>query len=137
MSDSPLFIAVKERDVDKVQKLLLKKDCKVNSLNGYYDESPLHLACATGNVEIVKLLLEHKDIDVNLRDIRGDLMNVMKVLNDNEGWTPMTLAKANGFMEIEDLLLKAGAAPEETRVVRPKQVKIPFTVLPSDPQVCL
>lgn len=34
----------------------------------YLNNTPLHVACLKGYVDIVKLLLKHKDININVKD---------------------------------------------------------------------
>lgn len=35
------------------------------------EETPLHLAVVKGNIDIIELLLSHKNIDVNITDKQG------------------------------------------------------------------
>ncbi|ORX45573.1 ankyrin, partial [Piromyces finnis] len=64
----------------------------------YVDESgriALHYACESGNIDIVKLLLE-----------KGSCINIY----DNKFFTPLYLASFNGYYDISKLLLERGAS---------------------------
>ena len=50
-------------------------------------DTPLHLVCKNGNLEIVKLLLKQKGIDINMVDKNSD--------------TPLHLVCKNGNLEID------------------------------------
>jgi ankyrin repeat protein len=58
--------------------------------------TPLHLAATTGNVEVVRLLLE-----------AGAASNVQC----DHGWTPLMRACNGGHVEVARLLLASGADP--------------------------
>ena len=51
-------------------KLLLDHGCSIGL--GGVNYSPLHVACKVGNVEACKILLEHKDCDVDLKNGLGN-----------------------------------------------------------------
>ncbi|KAK9540322.1 hypothetical protein VZT92_002783 [Zoarces viviparus] len=59
--------------------------------------SAIHEAVLSGNLECVKLLVNH-GADVHQRD--------------EEGWTPLHMACSDGFPHIASYLLKLGADPE-------------------------
>jgi ankyrin repeat protein len=62
--DSPLHIAIKENDVDKCVKLCKNDKTDVNITDASaYENPPLHNAIK--NLQIVKLLCDHKNINVN------------------------------------------------------------------------
>jgi hypothetical protein len=66
-----LKTAILREDVKAVKFLLHQPQINVNftgHFTDYFCKSPLHLAVQTGNLEIVNLLLSHKDIDVNALD---------------------------------------------------------------------
>jgi len=79
-----------------VEYLLTNPNIKVNqkSLTNV-DNVALHSVCGSGNIPILKLLLGHKDIDVNIRD--------------NHGWTVLHFAcgNSNCFEFVKELLLDA------------------------------
>ncbi|NWX48345.1 ANKE1 protein, partial [Steatornis caripensis] len=60
-----------------------------------YYKTPLMVACASGNTDVVQYLLE-KGADVNA--------------TDNFMWTPLHHACYNGHLDVAELLVKAGAA---------------------------
>ena len=57
--------------------------------------TPLHFAAEKGNEEVVKALLEAKDIDVNAKE--------------KDGWIPLHVAAENGKEEVVKALLNKGA----------------------------
>ncbi|TDG94666.1 ankyrin repeat domain-containing protein [Cardinium endosymbiont of Culicoides punctatus] len=70
MDNYPLSIATKVCDVDVV-KLLLKYKANINNLDhglqpNSFTGGALHMAIRNGYIPILKILLAHKDIDVNL-----------------------------------------------------------------------
>jgi hypothetical protein len=99
---SPLFTAVREKNVEEIVKILSTNegDSQINEKNGMNDETPLHLAVTLGNMEITKILLAQDNVDVDAQDIRG--------------WTPLAIAKTNGFSEIAEVLKESGASPTES-----------------------
>lgn len=65
-----------------IAKLLLEYGAAVNNLFG--SQSPFHLACITGNIEMVHLLLQEEEVDINARDFRGEtplqyVMNLSRI----------------------------------------------------------
>lgn len=110
-----------------VEELLLRPNEKedINQRSKLNENSPLHLACIGGHVEIVELLLKSKIIDVNQRNFLGltplnqlcynremsrSILDVTKLLLkdlrvdvntvSNEGSTPFFNACKNGHLEI-------------------------------------
>ena len=73
--------------------LLLKAGAYTHLFSG--DDTPLHLACTNGHIEIVKELIEHTD--PNIAPIKGDTPLLRACLADN--------------IEIATVLLKAKANP--------------------------
>ncbi|XP_067660096.1 putative ankyrin repeat protein RF_0381 [Haliotis asinina] len=59
------------------------------------EETILHVACAGGNVEIVKYLMKHNIVDTESRD--------------KNGWTPVMQAAYAGRKEVFHILVEAGA----------------------------
>jgi hypothetical protein len=70
---------------------LIKKNANVEAVNRDM-ETPLHLACTHGFLEIVNTLIE-KDVEMNTKDIGGD--------------TPIALAAVCGHTEVVDALIEA------------------------------
>lgn len=90
--DEPLFTAVEDGDVARVNHLLSRGANPSMDFEGY---PALEQAASDGNVEIVRLLLEH-GADVNVR-------------NAWTGHTPLMSAKENHHEKVVKLLLDAGA----------------------------
>ena len=64
---TPLWLSVKDKEL---LQLLIKKGAKINEL-GMLGESPLHYSASSGEVEIMKYLLEH-GADVNQKTNEGE-----------------------------------------------------------------
>ena len=93
---SPLqWAIIFKRNLDIV-KLLLEHGANVNHLS-FTEETPLHLACMIGHLEITKELLKHNP-DINA------------VRKDNNGLkTPLMLASETGSLDVMKELLMHGA----------------------------
>jgi len=76
--------------VDKVRALLKDPWQKVDIEEDVFFRTPFFVACALGNLEIVRLLLEHPKVDINTVDCRG--------------FTPFSRACLHGHTEIVKLL---------------------------------
>lgn len=85
--------ATKEKFVRLVSKL--GKD-SVTKKERDYEQTPLHIACDAGRVEIVQLLLEKYKVEVNPVD--------------KNGWTPLHHAAASNQLAICEVLLGRGAS---------------------------
>jgi len=118
--------ACMDGDLSKVKELLQLPDIDINQKEqnelGY---TPLILACRSGNVEIVKLLLNQKRIDVNLESYSGttpflwacfhEKMDIVEVFlknnqvdinkEDNCGCTPLIRASIWGKVEVVKRIL--------------------------------
>ncbi len=129
--DDELYLAVKNNDL-AAARAALAAGARVNSPDHRY----LHRACANGNAEMAKLLLDSK-IDVNARNANGETalsaalwsknVDLMKILAasgadpntiDGQGNTPLILAAQNMSepdlcVEIAGILIKAGARVNE------------------------
>ena len=66
MNDWTIFKAIELKNITKVKELL-DSGVDVNATN-QYGNTPLYVGCYYGDTEIVKLLLAHPDIDVNLQN---------------------------------------------------------------------
>jgi len=116
--NSPLFSAIREKNLVEFLQILSSSEAasQINEKNGINDETPLHLAVTLGDIEITKTLLSQDCIDIDAQDIRG--------------WTPLTIAKINGFKEIAALLQEAGATQTDaTEIKSPKKSSRVFNPL--------
>ena len=131
---TPLHVAVTEDHFDVVKILLLggamtdvPRPVTLSRFASWC--SPLHLACRKGHLEIVKVLLQHgADIDIRAEDARGvsvlheavsnNQVHIVKYLIDHGvkinvfdscGFSPLHAASKHGYVDIIDLLLKAGS----------------------------
>ena len=93
--EKALFQAVDKGEVDEVKKLLAEGGVDINAKRPRDGRTVLHIAVWNQRVEIVKILLEDKEIDLNVKDKYGK--------------TPLARATECGFAEVGDLLKKAGA----------------------------
>ncbi|KAH8669301.1 ankyrin repeat-containing domain protein, partial [Ilyonectria robusta] len=92
-SPGPLYYAV-ELELTGVATILVKEQsCDVNDRNDL-GRSALHVACAKGSKEVVKILL----------DANADISTT-----DNNEWTPLHSASLNGHIEVVRLLIEKGA----------------------------
>ncbi|MHB9146880.1 MAG: ankyrin repeat domain-containing protein [Candidatus Amoebophilus sp.] len=94
-SNTPLHVAIKQKLVDVVDKLLdqgAEDSIKLQNSEGH---TPLHLAIISNSLDMVSLL------------IRKGAINYINV-KDNEGYTPLHLAIINGSIDMINLLLTRG-----------------------------
>jgi len=69
---TPLHIAARDGDLDKVNELLLYSNIdEVNNTENAYGMTPLHSAAQKGRRNVVKALLRHPDIDTKKKDKHG------------------------------------------------------------------
>ncbi|MDR3285711.1 MAG: ankyrin repeat domain-containing protein [Holosporales bacterium] len=95
--EDQLFTAVERGDYKKVEELILNsenKDVLVNAKDGW---TPLHIAAARGDTEVVQVLV-------------GAGAN--KEARDRNGFTPLHIAAARGNTEVVQVLVDAGANEE-------------------------
>ncbi|XP_014787114.1 putative ankyrin repeat protein RF_0381 [Octopus bimaculoides] len=96
--NSPLHRVVKEKDWKDVLEVILntrgKYILQINLQNSNGD-TPLHLACHWGHIDIIHQLLQQSYIDVNMMDNKGD--------------TPLHLACRGGQTDIVYLLLQCNS----------------------------
>jgi Ankyrin repeats (3 copies)/Ankyrin repeats (many copies) len=103
-------------------------------VRGSYGMNPLHAAAHSGNLEVVRKLIEYDPANVNPRDEyrstplhlssdghyfkAGSVVRLLLEhgadidLQDKDGWTPLYTALINGALEIVPLLLEYGADVE-------------------------
>jgi uncharacterized protein len=93
---TPLLVAARDGHTDIVRELL-QAGAKVRVIDWTFKGSPIHKATYNGNVPILKLLVEHPDIDL---DIQGAI----------NGYTPLHDALWHGFVECAEILVNAGAS---------------------------
>lgn len=119
-------------DNDKVVELLIAKsgDLDINSVfEPEFDRTALMLAAHRGKSEMVKILLEHPEINVDLQDrngytalalaVREDHIEVVRMLLHQEasinladfqvGRSPLRLAAERNLPKMVELLLSSGA----------------------------
>lgn len=92
---TPLLVAARDGHTDIVRELLAA-GAKVQVVDWVFKGSPIHKATYNGNTEILKILIEHPDID----------LNVQGAIN---GYTPLHDALWHGFSECAEILVNAGA----------------------------
>lgn len=93
---TPLLVAARDGHVEIVGELL-KAGAKVRVIDWTFKGAPIHKATYNGNAEILKLLVAHPDIDL---DIQGAI----------NGYTPLHDALWHGFVECAEILVNAGAS---------------------------
>ncbi|XP_059178225.1 serine/threonine-protein phosphatase 6 regulatory ankyrin repeat subunit B-like [Physella acuta] len=83
LGETPLNIAVNRNDTDMI-KNLLRKGADVNLYGGKFLPNPIRVA-ETGNVEMMKLFLQHKaDVDVKVNRVNALFISIEK--NDTNMW---------------------------------------------------
>lgn len=100
-----LLDKVKNKDVSAVETLLSKGE-NINAANEQ-GNTALHYAVATGNVQMVELLLAH-DADMNIKN--------------NKGWTPLGIAEKKNVGSVYDVLKNKKAA-DEAKVKKEAEIK--------------
>lgn len=121
--DTPLFLAVINGYADVVEALL-HKGANVNE-KYRYGHCPLHIAAESGHVEVVKVLLQHNNIDVNVKDPNGcsplhmaaqqghvalvevllQHNNIDKNIQEQDEWTPLHMAVHQNHVGVVNALL--------------------------------
>ncbi|MDR2823963.1 MAG: ankyrin repeat domain-containing protein [Prevotellaceae bacterium] len=82
-NETIIIKAVKKGDLKKVKNLIQAEPNLINTCENY-NQSLLHIATRSPNIEILKLLIS-KNADVNIKD--------------NENWTPLVIAALNNNKE--------------------------------------
>jgi len=116
-----------------IVKALLEAGAEPNHQHVEFKNSALHYACDRGFETTALALLGDNETDITLRTTDGDTplhfcaqQNASKAVavmvernssdtflnsRDNEGWTPIMQAAPNGYEEVVEILLEAGANP--------------------------
>jgi ankyrin repeat protein len=92
---TPLYTAVGEGHLEIVRELLKRKASPSIKVKTAANGTALHLGCAWGRFEIVKLLAKIGEVDLNAKD--------------DEGRTPLFYAKKHHHTKIASYLLERGA----------------------------
>ncbi|MBE9192867.1 ankyrin repeat domain-containing protein [Gloeocapsopsis crepidinum LEGE 06123] len=95
---TPLLVAARDGHTEIVRELL-KAGAKVRVEDWVFKGAPIHKATYNGNPEILKMLVEHPDIDL---DVQGPI----------NGYTPLHDALWHGYSECAEILINAGAKLE-------------------------
>jgi len=91
--EKQLYTACKNGNVEEVQQLLTNNlQINVNWQDNFGETTPFWIACLKRHIEVIKLLLKDKRVDVNQ--------------SNNDGQTPFYIACQNGQIEIVKLLLE-------------------------------
>lgn len=94
VTDAPLYVAIREGDLQEVKRILEEDPRSLNRRDGTLRETPLHQAAAAGQVEIARFLLES-----------GAAVNAF----DGRRLTPLTSAMdANASEEMIQLIRSYG-----------------------------
>lgn len=110
----PVMISCMEKNLEKFKELLT--DESVKCMDPYFNSTLLHVACEEESLEMLKMILIKKTININALDWNGD--------------TPLHIACSMGNLEIARLLLEHGAELE----IKNLEGKIPLIeVLENDP----
>ncbi|ELR98757.1 ankyrin repeat domain-containing protein [Gloeocapsa sp. PCC 73106] len=92
---TPLLVAARDSHTEIVEELL-QAGAKVRVQDWVFKGAPIHKATYNGNPEILKLLVAHPDIDL---DVQGKI----------NGYTPLHDALWHGFVDCAEILVNAGA----------------------------
>lgn len=136
--DEEFAKAIKEEDIETIQHDI-KSGVDINAWLPGMTHKPIHMAVYTGNIDIVKLLLDNgasinmtdtfgytplhhaanrkKLEDPNSMEINAKLIDIAKLLIDRgtkhldsgNDGTPLDLAARNGDLEMAELLINRGA----------------------------
>lgn len=93
---TPLLVAARDGHTEIVDELL-KAGAKVRVFDWVFKGAPIHKATYNGNLPILKMLVAHSDIDL---DVQGPI----------NGYTPLHDALWHGFVECAEVLVNAGAS---------------------------
>src|SRR3990167_4822153 len=123
---TPLLLAVSKNDYNMVQALL-ENGADVNIPDNDTCSTPLYLAAENGNLDLVNLLLEQKNIDINrankrcLYQLSSDKNTKTRLLDP---YTPLCIAAEKGHLPIVQALLKKGAKiePTDNKAAHPRRL---------------
>lgn len=108
---TPLHLAASSGSVEIIEDLL-KHGGKPQEWDLYRKCTPLHCAAAAGDVMAVKLLLKAgADVDAGLSGSGADV-----------GKTPLHYAVLNNASDCVDVLLQAGASPNNSLVISQSKI---------------
>ncbi|XP_053372667.1 uncharacterized protein LOC123561014 [Mercenaria mercenaria] len=123
-----LYWAIRYEFPKTVRLLLKKGKANPNTTRQLGLVAPIVIAAAYGNVEIMSLLLQHPDIDMNVKIRGGEMpthhaakegcLSIIEMLikrgalfdeQDEKGDTPLLLAAKSGHVDIVQELIRQGA----------------------------
>jgi ankyrin repeat protein len=134
-SSHPSVLSEKRSKHGEVVELLvceMPRDLIINMTHGQeFDRTALMLAARLGHLEMIKTLLKHEDVDVDLQDVNGmtavylavreDHYDIVQLLLDAQagidivdfhaGRSPLRCAAERNLCEMVDLLLQYNADP--------------------------
>jgi ankyrin repeat protein len=90
--------AIRAEDVARLSKIVTNENFNLNYIdkNG---QSPLHMCCTIGNLEIIKILVDN-----------GASIHLI----NRNGWYPIHLASYHGFVDVVLYLIEASMSLDET-----------------------
>ncbi|MGO9156111.1 ankyrin repeat domain-containing protein [Mycobacterium sp.] len=91
---TPLLVAARDNHAEIVRELL-DADAQVRVVDWVFKGSPIHKATYNGRPEILRMILDHADVDI---DVQGPI----------NGYTPLHDALWHGYTECAEMLLDAG-----------------------------
>lgn len=99
MNVDNIYKLIRNNDIDALKELS-SVSYNFNHVFGLSRMSLLHFACECGHIEVIKILLSSRDIDINAKNVYGH--------------TPLYYACWNGYDEILKLLISNGAVLDVT-----------------------
>lgn len=91
---TPLLVAARDNHAEIVRNLL-EAGAQVRAVDWVFKGSPIHKATYNGRPEILRMILDHPDVDI---DVQGPI----------NGYTPLHDALWHGYTECAEMLLDAG-----------------------------
>lgn len=92
---TPLLVAARDGHTEIVRELL-QAGADVRAKDWTFQAAPIHKATSIGNLEILKMLVNHPGIDLNVQDATN-------------GYTPLHEALWHGYTECAEILVEKGA----------------------------